>query len=338
MRAYVAVGRLWLVAALFVVAVAACSTDSTISLSPETTTSVSTEDEGGALMDGGGDGVEIPDATYGDGADAVDAVESEGLTATLIDANDGYDFDSTRDVTGCEVVDQYPAAGDLVDDGGEVDITVDCSQVDWENQEGAGWDAFNEAYAVAFDDGCRALFGEPPDGSLYEDDYEYTVIDCQNLNPGDGSGASDLPGDVPDDPEGTGIELGELDGCRALFDQQGVYSLNWGTHSVTAYDCPIGGYTPPAKKRKTRTDGCSGGQADGTPIGIEVKRGRVNCAGAEALWNEFLRRAPTEGQGSSGVLELDGWICAGAVMSDAPRAGSCSRADKSAEFVVFNGE
>lgn len=302
-------------------------------------------DSGAAVLDEIESGTEVPDASYGDGADAVDAVESEGLTAVLVDANDDYSFDSYRDATGCEVIDQDPAAGEVVDDGDEVEVTVDCAQVDWENHEGAGWDAFNDAYAVAFDDGCQALFHESPDGSLYEDDYEYTVVDCQNLNLGDASDSPDLPGDAPDDPEETGTELGELDGCRALFEEGGVYSLNWGTHSITEDECPIGTYVPSArpqtkkrKKRQLTDDTCTAEQAGGTPISIEIERGQINCAGAEALWNDFLRRAPTEGQGSSGVMEIDGWICAGALMTDAPRAGSCARTDKSAEFVVYDGE
>jgi hypothetical protein len=300
---------------------------------------------GGAALRDDSDGFEVPDATYGDGADGVDAVESEGLTAVLVDANDDYSFDSYRDASGCEVIDQNPAAGEFVDEGDEVEITVDCAQVDWENQEGAGWDAFNDAYGGGFDDGCQALFDESPDGSLYEDDYEYSVVDCQNLNPGDGSGSTDLPGDAPDDPEATGAELGELDGCRVLFEEQGVYSLNWGTNSITEDDCPIGGYVPPArpqskkrKKRQLTSDGCSAKQPDGAPVGIDVERGQINCAGAEALWNDFLRRAPTEGQGSSGATEIDGWICAGALISDEPRLGSCSRTDKTAAFVVYRGE
>ena len=71
---------------------------------------------------------------------------------------------------------------------------------------------------------------------------------------------------------------------------------------------------------------------------IEVERGEINCAGAEALWNEFLRLAPTEGQGSSGVVDIDGWTCAGATLTEARRAGSWSRADTTATFVVYTGE
>ncbi len=279
-------------AAVLVVALTGCGTDAS--------TTSDAEDQAYIGEDGG---VEVPDVSLEDGADAVSDVEHEGLTAALVGANDDFGFDSSRDATGCEVVDQSPAAGELIAEGNEVEITVDCAQVDWENQEGSGWDAFNDGYTVGFDEGCDELFDESPDGSFYEDDYEYTVVDCQNLNPGDGSVAADLPSDAPDDPEATGLELGQLDGCRALFVEHGVRSLNSGTDSITESECPIGAYNaPPPRKRNKRkrqltSDGCTGEQADGTPITIEVERGEINCAGAEALWNEFLRLAPTEGQG-----------------------------------------
>lgn len=310
-----------LLATLFAVAAAGCGTESGPAPDAEDRAYISEED-----------GIEVPDVSYEDGADAVFAVEDEGLTAALIDVNGDF-----RDGTGCEVVDQSPAAGEIVADGDEVEITVDCAHVDWENQEGPGWDAFNDGYANGFDEGCQELFDQSPDGSLYEDDYEYTVADCQNLNSGDGSAASDVPADAPDDPESAGVEIGRLDGCQALFAERGVWSLNWGTDSYTEDDCPVDTYVaPPPRERKPKltSDGCAAEQSDGTPIAIEVDRGEINCTGAEALWIEFLRRAPTEGRGSSGVVEIDGWICAGAMLSEAPRAGSCSRADNSASFDV----
>ena len=144
--------------------------------------------------------IEVPDATYGDGDDAWTAVEDEGLTPVFLDANDDPSFDDTRDGTGCDVLDQAPVAGEFVAEGDEVEITIDCAQLDWEDQEGTAWELFNEAYTIAFDDGCQALFDDSPDGSFYEDDYEYTVDDCQSFNPGDAMSLSDVPDDVPDDP------------------------------------------------------------------------------------------------------------------------------------------
>jgi hypothetical protein len=277
------------------------------------------------------------------------AIEDEGLAPLFVDANDDPFFDETRDATGCDVVDQSPAAGEVAAEGDEVEITIDCAQVDWENQEGSDWAAFNDAYSIGFDDGCQAVFDVSPDGSLYEDDYEYTAFDCQNLNPGDASYVSDVPVDVPDDAEAAGAELGQLDGCQALFNEEGVWSLNWGETSITVDDCPIGGYrdVPRARERTSkpgtneakRAGGtCLGEQADGTPITMQVEIGKVNCAGAEALWQAFQERAPTEGVGSSGYLELDGWSCAGAPAVQAPRAGSCERLDEAAAFTVYTGE
>jgi hypothetical protein len=74
-------------------------------------------------------GIEVTDLVGEDGADAIGTVESEGLTATLADANDDLGFDSSRDASGCEVTDQSPAAGEVVDEASEVEITVDCAQV-----------------------------------------------------------------------------------------------------------------------------------------------------------------------------------------------------------------
>jgi hypothetical protein len=153
---------------------------------------------------------------------------------------------------------------------------------------------------------------------------------------------SDVPVDVPDDPESAAAELGETDGCEALFEQEGVWSLNWGEDSITVDDCPIGGYYPPAEPAKKNSnsakragDTCDAEQADGTPINIEVDQGKINCTGAQALWTEFQRRAPTEGAGSSGFLELEGWGCAGAPAVAAPRAGSCEWLDGTAAFTVY---
>lgn len=119
-------------------------------------------------------------------------------------------------------------------------ITIDCAQVDWENQQGAQWAAFDDAYQSGFDDGCQALFDQSPNGSFYEDDIEYIATDCQNLNPGDAAEGSDVPSDVPDDPETAGAELGQLDGCQALFTEGTVLTLNYGTDSYTDANCPLG--------------------------------------------------------------------------------------------------
>ncbi|WP_028066561.1 hypothetical protein [Solirubrobacter soli] len=262
-----------------------------------------------------------------------------------MDADDDPGFDSARDATGCDVENQDPTAGEMVDDTAEVQITVSCAQVDWENQEGTAWEAFSDAYTTGFDDGCQALFDESPNGSLYENDDEYSAVDCQNENPGDASNTSALPDDVPDDPDAAGREAGELDGCIALFDNQAVTSLNYGPDSWTRDDCPIGASVvapaptprPKSQGRRSKRAGerCSGQQTDGTRISIRVSDGEVRCTGAEALWNEYLRRAPNEGLGSGAALELEGWSCIAATAAQAPRSGSCSAKDGSGAFTVF---
>ena len=158
--------------------------------------------------------IEVPDVSGEDGAAAVSDFEDAGFDVTLADANDDPGFDSSRDASGCEVTDQDPAGGEHAAEGDEVTLTVDCSQVDWENQEGAQWEAFSDAYLSAFDDGCQQLFDQSPDGTLYENDIQYTASDCQNEAPGDASDASDVPADVPDDPEAAGSDLGELTAAK----------------------------------------------------------------------------------------------------------------------------
>lgn len=282
-----------------------------------------------------------------------------GLIATLADADDDPGFDSSRDATGCEVEDQDPSAGEMAAEGDEVMITVSCAQVDWENQEGTAWESFGEAYNAGFDAGCEALFNESSDGSMYEDDTQYTATDCENQNPGDASEASDVPGDVPDDPEAASTELGELDGCTSMFDNGTVVSLNYGERSWTDADCPIGAVAASRdsggsgaggsgeSKRGPKQGGsspkgvgetCIGEQSDGTPITMQVEIGEVSCSGAEALWNEYLRRAPGEGVGSGGAVKLEGWSCIAASAAQAPRAGSCEAGDDSGSFTVSTGE
>ncbi len=300
------------------------------------------------------EGVEVPDALSGDGADAVSAVEAAGLSPLLEDSTEDPNFDSDRDATGCEVMGQEPTVGDLVDEGAEVVITVSCAQVDWENREGSVWESFSDAYSEGFDAGCGALFAESPDGALYEDDDEYSIVDCQGEKPGDAEHASEVPDDAPDDPEGVGTEVGERDGCAALFENRALSSLSYGEISFTSADCPIGGGTqstaPGASAgggsgetgsaSSTQREGgtCSAQDSSGVAITLEVDSGEVSCSGAEALWKEYLRRAPNEGVGSGGAVEFDGWSCISAPPVQAPRAGGCAAHDDSGSFTVFTGE
>lgn len=236
--------------------------------------------------------IEVPDVSSADGAVAVSMVEDADLQATLADATDDPGFDGSRDATDCDVTDQEPSAGESAQEGDEVTITVNCSQVDWDNHEGSGWDAFNDAYLSSFEDGCRELFDQSPDGALYEDDIEYTVTDCENESPGDASDAPDLPTDVPDGPESVGAELGELDGCRALFENQGVVSLNYGPDSITEGDCPVAssssaspsGHKGPAPRSSSSAPPARYKRCDAN---IAAKAGTTSCGFAGNVFYEF---------------------------------------------------
>ena len=263
------------------------------------------------------------------------SVESEGLTASLADANDDPTFDAGRDATGCATTDQDPEAADTLEEGDAVTLTVDCRQVDWDDRDGTDWEAFNDAYIAAFDEGCDTLFAASPAARSTKTTSSTRALIRQNLNPGDGLDASDLPDDVPDDPEAAGSETGQLDGCQALFEQQGVASLNYGEDSLTEDDCPVTPPAPAPRKRKgaSSSHACDG-RGGGRRLRVETETGKVNCAGALALAGDWLRRAPNEGAGSAGVMTIAGWECAGARLSEAPRVASCSRSDGSASFSV----
>jgi hypothetical protein len=73
-------------------------------------------------------------------------------------------------------------------------------------------------------------------------------------------------------------------------------------------------------------------------ITMQVNDGKISCVGAEALWNEYLRRAPREGVGSGGAVSLEGWSCIAAPLGQAPRAGSCDADDDSGSFSVTTSE
>ena len=174
--------------------------------------------------------VDVPDVTAEDGADAVSTLEDLGLTVSFAE-EDG------RDPSGCEVEDQ-DVIGDA-DPESDVTLTLDCRQVDWEARTGVDWEAFNSSYSSGWDAGCDLAFSVSPDGSLYEDDREFTASDCQINNPGDASSA-DIPTDAPDDPVSDGEELGTTDGCESAFDDlpYGGYALYYGDDSYDSSSCP----------------------------------------------------------------------------------------------------
>ncbi len=92
----------------------------------------------------------------------------------------------------------------------------------------------------------------------------------------------------------------------------------------------------PGTKRAGET--CIAKKANWGPITMQIMKGDVNCFGAQALVQEWLRRAPTEDAGSGGALTLKGWTCVGATATEAPRVGGCERTDGTARFTIYDGE
>jgi hypothetical protein len=171
----------------------------------------------------------VPDVTGEDGAEAVDMLETEGFLVSLGD-------EEGRDPSGCLVEDQDELGE--VELGTEVVLTLDCRQVDWENQEGEDWELFSEAYASGWDEGCEEAFSLSVDGTLYYDEDEFTSTDCELNNPGDATSA-EIPSDVPDDPESAGQELGVTDGCTSAFEDLSLDgTLYYGDEAFDASYCP----------------------------------------------------------------------------------------------------
>jgi beta-lactam-binding protein with PASTA domain len=76
-------------------------------------------------------GIDVPDVSGGYGDDAWRSVEDAELSPTFADANEDISFESSRDGTGCEVTDHSPAAGEPANPGEDVEVTIDCAQVDY---------------------------------------------------------------------------------------------------------------------------------------------------------------------------------------------------------------
>jgi hypothetical protein len=278
--------------------------------------------------------IEVPDVTGEDGADAVLALEDVALTASLED----QDGASRDDGSGCTVEHQAPTSGNIAASGDAVTLTLDCRAVDWENEEGSVWDEFTSGYEAGFDEGCQALFDLSPDGSLYEDDTEYTSLDCPSADVSE----ADKPVDVPDEPESEGSDLGFDDGCDAIFDDVALgFELYHGDRAYTADDCKAQGGLAgaPAGPDSDGRDGgdpsrdCPPARGGGTYFAVRPVSAKIKCAGATALWKAYLSAAPTQGVGSSGYTEIDGWGCLAAKIPEAPRLGSCSKG--SSEFAVY---
>jgi hypothetical protein len=311
----------------------------------------------GAPPDGGDlatRSVVVPDVTGNDGQDAVDTIETAGLTTSLEGNSDEPSFDPARDPTGCTVEDQTPAGGERAQRDDDVTLTLDCREVDWENQEGDDWDNYNTSFEQGFADGCQALFDLSPDGNLYDSGTQYTVDDCSTQDPGDGSDAA--PADLPDDAEQQGYDDGFAAACQAAFDSAGVDTLYYGHDSYTVDDClaqnapapsatspkrPNPAPTPPARPPSSvrgsvapAGHSCMRAQSTGGAIVVHATVGTVHCSGAAALWAEYVSRAPQEGAGSHGDLKLEGWECIAAAPPEKPLLGRCDKQDGSASFEV----
>lgn len=180
--------------------------------------------------------IEVPDVVGEDGADAESELESKGFSVAFAGSADDEDINEPRnDALGCTVLDQYPAGGDVAGEGEEIEISLDCRQVDWENQEGDEWDQYADSFENAAYEGCDALFELSPSESLYDGDWEYTSLDCHSgifADPQD-----EAPADVPDDPGALGAALGFEAGCRSIFDANAVFELYYGDVAYSEADC-----------------------------------------------------------------------------------------------------
>ena len=118
------------------------------------------------------------------------------------------------------------------------DYTQD-EEDEWAYQEGDYWQLFSDAYDSGWDTGCDVAFEGSPDGYLYDQGDQYSADDCYANNPYDASSGSDVPAEIPDDPEAAGDELGQHDGCVSAFEDLTLYGvLNYGADSYDESVCP----------------------------------------------------------------------------------------------------
>lgn len=172
--------------------------------------------------------VQVPDVIGADAEEAQQSMSELGLSVAL---------DPDRDAAGCTVQEQDPAAGETESES-QVTLTLDCRQVDWENQEGESWDAYLDAYTTGYSDGCEALFAMSVSGLLFEQGAPrelgtHDVDECV----GEAGDPLDPPADVPDEPEADGTEAGTQDGCQATFDLASDSILFERSIGYTVDDC-----------------------------------------------------------------------------------------------------
>lgn len=76
-------------------------------------------------------------------------------------------------------------------------------------------------------------------------------------------------------------------------------------------------------------------QVDGVGLSIQLRRGEVECQTARKVWREYKRRAPSEGEGSSGFVEMGSWGCSSPPATEVLRQGTCENIDAGVEFSVY---
>jgi hypothetical protein len=114
----------------------------------------------------------------------------------------------------------------------------------WDNEDGPDWEAFNDAYLTGWEEGCDTAFEDSPDGALYDQGEQFTADDCYANEPVDAS-ETDVPYEVPDDPEEAGGELGMQDGCESAFNDlpsDGGGALYYGEDEYDDSICPVSSY------------------------------------------------------------------------------------------------
>jgi hypothetical protein len=113
------------------------------------------------------------------------------------------------------------------------------AQEAWDNEDGPDWEAFNDAYATGWDEGCDTAFSGSPDGYLYDQGEQFSAEDCYFNNPGDASSSAEVPIEAPVDPGVEGEEFGNHDGCVSAFDELGYDgALFYGDVGYGSSDCP----------------------------------------------------------------------------------------------------
>jgi hypothetical protein len=207
--------------------------------------------------------------------------------------------------SGCDGVSRQPSPDSAEYEDPVAEDPEDLSEeeqatADWENRQGEAWDAYSTAFQESGASACQDFFNQTDNGSMYNDDYEYTATDCENAFDGDADTSSyvDVPAEPPFDPESDGADAGRQAACEGFFDEEGVDELYWGTDAYTADDCTTGdgasSYSGGAAPEPTpRPD--SGAVSEPASAyercdqNIRAKRGTTTCAFALNAFYEYWR-------------------------------------------------